>query len=116
MIKDLKRDLEIRSRGKICKSQEVNGQTGQVTGYHFYCKTNSACPFSCSLVYTGNRNARNEKLYLLQTECDSHGKGCIEPAEEVAFMRLTKTMDEMEPAIAALLTSNADMKPKVHSN
>ena len=65
MMKEVKRDLEIRSRGKICKSQEVNSKTGQVTGYNFYCKIDPNCPFSCALVYSGNRNSKNEKLYKL---------------------------------------------------
>jgi hypothetical protein len=59
MIKEVKRDLEIRSRGKVCKSQEVNSKTGQVTGYRFSCKSNPDCGFSCALEYTGNRNAKN---------------------------------------------------------
>lgn len=46
-MKDVKRDLEIKSRGKLCKSQEINYKTGQVTGYKFYCKNDSNCPFDC---------------------------------------------------------------------
>lgn len=59
MIKEVKRDLEIRSRGKICKSQEVNSKTGQVMGYNFYCKNDPDCPFSCALHYIGHRNSKN---------------------------------------------------------
>lgn len=59
MIKDIKRDLEIRSRGKVCKSQEINSKTGQVIGYYFYCKNDGNCPFSCFLEYSGKRNSKN---------------------------------------------------------
>lgn len=113
MIKEAKRDIEIRSRGKICKSQIVNSKTGQVTGYNFYCKVDPHCPFSCTLIYTGHRNSKHEKLYKMVSECDAHVKGCIESEEEIAFMRLTKTIDDLEPAIAALLAEDSELKPKV---
>lgn len=114
MMKDLKRDLEIKYRGKLCKSQEVNHRTGQVLGYNFLCKTNNHCPFRCFLQFSGKRNLDNEKLYKLTVLCGEHQKECIEGDEEVAFMRLTKIIDGMERPIIALLTDNPELKPKVY--
>jgi hypothetical protein len=114
MMKDLKRDLEIKYRGKLCKSQEVNHRTGQVLGYNFLCKTNNHCPFRCFLQFSGKRNLDNEKLYKLTVLCGEHQKECIEGDEEVAFMRLTKIIDGMERPIISLLTDNPELKPKVY--
>jgi hypothetical protein len=113
MMKDLKRDLEIKYRGKLCKSQEVNHRTGQVLGYNFLCKSNSQCPFKCFLQFSGKRNVENEKLYKLIVVCGEHQKECIEGEEEVAFMRLTKVIDGMEQPIIDMLAKNGELKPKV---
>ena len=69
-IKDVKRDLEIASRGKVCKSQEVDSRTGQIIGYHFTCKNDTDCPFDCFLEYTGQRTSHSEKIYRLRVKCD----------------------------------------------
>ena len=88
----------------MCKSQEVDGKTGQIIGYHFTCKSDADCPFDCFLEYTGQRTSTNDKLYRLLVRCDQHLRGCLEEEEEVNFIRMTRRIDSMEEAIAGLLS------------
>jgi hypothetical protein len=75
-----------------------------VVGYHFYCKNDSECSFDCYLEYANRRNSRGEKFYKLQMKSESHLNACLEDEEEIAFMKLTKTIDNMEEPIIKLLS------------
>ncbi len=104
MIKELKRDLEINSRGKICRTQETNPETEQLEGYHLFCKNDQECPFHYYLAYTGTRTRKGEKMYKLVSECTQHLPTCLEGDEELAYMKLTKLIDSMEDRIRELLS------------
>jgi hypothetical protein len=80
-MKDLKRDLEIKSRGKICKTQEIDPETQKIIGYHFYCKNDFECPFHCFLACTSTTNAKGQNLYRLEIHCEDHLKDCYEDSQ-----------------------------------
>ena len=92
-MKEVKRILEIDSKGKICKTQEINKSTEQVIGYHLLCKSDPDCPFEYFFEYSGQRNFRGDKYFKLKPKCKNHLSTCIEPEEEINFMKLTQIID-----------------------